>query len=71
MDPETHVGKKTQNDTFIALQMKSFGPEKIHILSTGKKVPLELGWPCPVRSALKNPSQEWKKIFLSWVPMNV
>ena len=29
-----------------------------------------LGWPCPVRLALKNPSQELKNHFFSWVPMN-
>ncbi len=39
---------KSQNGTFIALQMKSFGPKKIQISSTGKKVPFwqffRMGW---------------------------
>ena len=30
---------KSQNDTFIGLQMKWFGPRKIQISSKGKKVP--------------------------------
>ena len=30
---------KSLNGTFIVLQMKSFGPKKIQISSTGKKVP--------------------------------
>ena len=30
---------KSQNGTFIALQMKSFGPKKFQISPTGKKVP--------------------------------
>ena len=39
---------KSQNGTFIALQMKSFGLKKIQISSTGKKVPFWqffiMGW---------------------------
>ena len=39
---------KSQNGTFIALQMKWFGPKKFQILSTGKKVPFwqffRMGW---------------------------
>ena len=30
---------KSQNGTFITLQMKSFGPKKFQISSKGKKVP--------------------------------
>ena len=30
---------KEQNNTFIALQMNSFGPKKFQISSTGKKLP--------------------------------
>ena len=75
---------KSQNGTFIALQMKSFGTKYFQISSTGLKVPIwqffwmgwdghailaiflnGLGWPCPLKSALKNPSQELKNIFLS------
>ena len=27
------------------------------------------GWPCPVSVDIKKPSQEFKKIFLFWVPV--
>ena len=39
---------KLQNGTFIAFQMKSFGPKNFQISSMGKKVPLwqffRMGW---------------------------
>ena len=39
---------KSRSGTFIALQMKSFGPKKFQISSTGKKVPFwqffRMGW---------------------------
>ena len=30
-----------------------------------------LGWLCPVSEALKNPSDDVKNYFLSWVSMNI
>ena len=60
---------KSQNGTFIALQMKSFGPKKFKISSTGKKVPFwqffRMGW--DGRALLGRPSRiphrNWKIIF--------
>ena len=61
---------KSQNGTFIALQMKSFGSEKFQISSTGKKVPLwqffRMGW---VGHALlgrpsRIPQRNWKILFV-------
>ena len=60
---------KSQNGTFIALQMKSFGPKKFQISSTGKKVPFWLffrvGW--DGSALLGQPSRisqrNWKNIF--------
>ena len=50
---------KSQNGTFIALQMKSFGPKKFEISSMGKKVPFwqffRLG--CDGRALLGQPSK--------------
>ena len=61
---------KSQNGTFIALQMKSFGPKKFQISSTGKKVPFwqffRMGW--DGRALLGRPSRiphrNWKIIFV-------
>ena len=46
--------------------MKRFDPKKFQIYPRVKSAILAifqngLGWPCPVRLALKNPSQELKK----------
>ena len=61
---------KSQNGTFIALQIKSFGSQKIQISSTSKKVPFWqffrmgwdgralLGWPSRI------PHRNWKIIFV-------
>ena len=61
---------KSQNGTFIALQMKSFGPKNFQISSTGKKVPFwqffRMGW--DGRALLGQPSRiphrNWKIIFV-------
>ena len=61
---------KSQNGTFIALQMKSFGPKNFQISSTGKKVPFwqffRMGW--DGRALLGRPSRiphrNWKIIFV-------
>ena len=61
---------KSQNGTFIALQMKSFGPKKFQISSMGKKVPFwqffRMGW--DGRALLGQPSRiphrNWKIIFV-------
>ena len=61
MDPDLHIQNidgarptfwvKSQNDTFTALQMKSFSRKKLKISSMGKKVPLwqffRMGWNGP------------------------
>ena len=47
---------KSYNGTFIALQIKSFGPKKFQVSSTGKKVPFcQLGW--AGRALLGRPSR--------------
>ena len=56
---------KKQNGTFIALQMKSFGPIFSYFMQGLKSAILAIfsngpGWPCPVSAAIKNPSQELK-----------
>ena len=57
---------KSLNGTFIALQIKSFGPKKIQISSTGKKVPFwqffRMGW--DGRTLLGRPSRRNRKIIL-------
>ena len=62
---------KSQNGTFVALQMKSFGPKKFQISSTGKKVPFwqffRMGW--DGRARLGRPSKiphRNRKIIVVW-----
>ena len=71
-------GIKSLGGTFIALQMKSFGPPKIQISSMGKKVPfcdfiqnvsqapsmcISMWIKVNKWNYLKNPSQEFKNSF--------
>jgi hypothetical protein len=61
---------KSQNGTFIALQMKWFGPKNFQISSMGKKVPFwqffRMGW--DGRALIGRPSRiphrNWKIIFV-------
>ena len=61
---------KSQNGTFIALQIKWFGQKNVEISSTGKKVPVwqffRMGW--DGRALLGRPSRiphrNWKIIFV-------
>ena len=61
---------KSQNGTFIALQMKSFGPKKFQISSTGKKVPFwqffRIGWDghALLGRPSRIPHRNWKNIFV-------
>ena len=61
---------KSQNGTFIALQMKSFGPKKFQISSTGKKVPFrqffKMGWDglALLGGPSRIPHRNWKIIFV-------
>ena len=61
---------KSQNGTFIALQMKSFGPKKIQISSTSKKVPFwqffRMGWDghALLGRPSRIPHRNWKNIFV-------
>ena len=54
---------KSQNVTFIALQIKSFGPQKIQISSSGKKVPFgqffRIGWYGCARTYLQLRLRQW------------
>ena len=63
---------KSQNGTFIALQMKWLGPKDFQISSTGKKVPFgqffRTGWDDHGHALLGRPSRihhgNWKIIFV-------
>ena len=62
-----NIWKKSIKGTFIALQMKSFGPQKVQIMyMKGLKK-------CPDSTTLKNPLLEIKNYFsfgFLWIPSN-
>ena len=59
---------KSLNGTFIVLQMKAFGPKKIQISSTGKKVPFwqffRMGSNCMLGRPSRIPHRNWKILFV-------
>ena len=67
---------KSQNGTFIALQMKSFGPKKFKFHPRVKKCHFGnfsewAGMAVPCQVGPQESLTGIEKLFLSWVPINV